>query len=277
MPRADAATAGRGTTRRVAGGAVRNTWPPCAGSRVLPPVHGASCVERHSPPPAAWAKRRVPRPGPPRGRLAPTARTEFRRVSELIPRTQCLVCPRSGVKARLRPGRRTARLRHGLRRQGDPGQELHRRPAGTPTPHRRVVEGTWTQVRFDIVLDPPTVEGRRPIPGADRGDGPGRADARYRTWTPRVVRARHSRRGDGQGHVSDPPGSRLRKGSSARHVRPACEACAGESGLGRLQTEHVRTVTTSSTAGRPRWRRSVGRRRRPPWWRWSPRRWSVHC
>ncbi|MFB9629039.1 hypothetical protein [Nonomuraea helvata] len=28
------------------------------------------------------------------------------------------------------------------------------RPAGTPTPDGRAVDGTWSQVRFDIVLAP---------------------------------------------------------------------------------------------------------------------------
>ncbi|WP_367318425.1 intradiol ring-cleavage dioxygenase [Streptomyces sp. HUAS ZL42] len=33
-------------------------------------------------------------------------------------------------------------------------KDFDRRPAGTPTPDGRVVDGTWTQVRFDIVLAP---------------------------------------------------------------------------------------------------------------------------
>ncbi|KUO09837.1 dioxygenase [Streptomyces sp. DSM 15324] len=33
-------------------------------------------------------------------------------------------------------------------------KDFHRHPAGTPTPDGRLVDGTWTQVRFDIVLAP---------------------------------------------------------------------------------------------------------------------------
>ncbi|CAL9408580.1 Hydroxyquinol 1,2-dioxygenase [Streptomyces sp. enrichment culture] len=33
-------------------------------------------------------------------------------------------------------------------------KDFERRPAGTPTPDGRVVDGTWTKVRFDIVLAP---------------------------------------------------------------------------------------------------------------------------
>ncbi|SNX66181.1 hydroxyquinol 1,2-dioxygenase [Streptomyces sp. TLI_55] len=33
-------------------------------------------------------------------------------------------------------------------------KDFEQRPAGTPTPDGRVIDGTWTQVRFDIVLAP---------------------------------------------------------------------------------------------------------------------------
>jgi hydroxyquinol 1,2-dioxygenase len=33
-------------------------------------------------------------------------------------------------------------------------KDFERRPAGTPAPDGRVVDGTWTQVRFDVVLAP---------------------------------------------------------------------------------------------------------------------------
>ncbi|GGO16765.1 dioxygenase family protein [Microbispora bryophytorum] len=36
-------------------------------------------------------------------------------------------------------------------------KKFERQPAGTPTPDGRMIEGTWTRVRFDIVLAPPGV------------------------------------------------------------------------------------------------------------------------
>ncbi|MHC3474720.1 dioxygenase family protein, partial [Streptomyces sp. 7R007] len=33
-------------------------------------------------------------------------------------------------------------------------KDFERQPAGTPTPDGRVIDGTWTRVRFDIVLAP---------------------------------------------------------------------------------------------------------------------------
>ena len=37
-------------------------------------------------------------------------------------------------------------------------RDFHRQPAGTPTPDGRVVQGTWSRTRFDIVLAPATAE-----------------------------------------------------------------------------------------------------------------------
>ncbi|KMS65625.1 hydroxyquinol 1,2-dioxygenase, partial [Streptomyces leeuwenhoekii] len=38
-------------------------------------------------------------------------------------------------------------------------KDFERRPPGTPTPDGRVVDGTWTKVRFDIVLAPADARG----------------------------------------------------------------------------------------------------------------------
>lgn len=38
-------------------------------------------------------------------------------------------------------------------------KEFERPPAGTPTPDERAVDGTWSKVRFDIVLAPATTSG----------------------------------------------------------------------------------------------------------------------
>ncbi|MFI1509485.1 dioxygenase [Streptomyces sp. NPDC020597] len=43
-------------------------------------------------------------------------------------------------------------------------KDFHRHPSGTPTPDGRVVDGTWTQVRFDIVLAPADGRGTKTDP-----------------------------------------------------------------------------------------------------------------
>ncbi len=132
---------GRPLRRAVRRGPARGARPPVHRRGRRLPVLGAHPDAVPDP------RRRPRRAAPARGRPLPAAR----RASALPGR------PRGGAHAgdaHLPRGRsdRPERLR--LRGQGVTGQALRAAAGRHPTPDGRVVAGTWSRVRFDIVLAP---------------------------------------------------------------------------------------------------------------------------